>query len=305
MAKVCVLLSGSGVYDGAELHESVLTLLALHEAGAEVMMAAPRGPQLHVVNHLTGEVAEGEVRDILVESARIARGEISALEQVSLDEMDAVVLPGGFGVAKNLCTFALDGPACTVHEEVARFLKEARAKEIPLGFACISPALAAAVFREGILTVGRDDDGASDGLRAMGATAVACEVHEIVVDEVRKIVSTPAYMTGTNLVELRAGLKGMVDQVLEWALEDQKRKALKDLKGWSLNGRSLKKSWFFEGDEAPLAWVNQIWALAQAHGHHPDIELSYGTVTVRLTTHDVAGLSDADFMLAREIEACR
>lgn len=303
MAKVCVLLSGSGVYDGAELHEAVLTLLALHEAGAEVLMAAPSGPQLHVVNHLTGEVEEGETRDILIESARVARGEISSLDQVSLDDLDAVVLPGGFGVAKNLCSFALEGAECSVHEGVASFLKAARARGIPLGFACISPALAAAVFREGTLTVGRDDDGASDGLRALGAEAVACAPSEVVVDEARKTVSTPAYMTGTSLVELRAGLKGMVDQVLEWALADAQREALSTLEGWSLDGRALKRTWRFEGDVAPLTWVNQVWALAQERGHHPDLELSYGAVTVRLTTHDLGGLSEADFALAREINA--
>ena len=180
MAKVCVVLSGSGVYDGAELHESVLTLLALHEAGAEVLMTAPRGPQLHVVNHLTGEVAEGESRDILVESARIARGAITALDEVNLAEVDAVVFPGGFGVAKNLCTFALKGPECEVNEQVATFLNAARDQGIPLGFACISPALAAAVFKEGKLTVGSDDDPAAGGLRALGAEHVACRTEDVV-----------------------------------------------------------------------------------------------------------------------------
>ena len=303
MAKVCVLLSGSGVYDGAELHEAVLTLLALHEAGAEVLMAAPSGPQFHVINHLTGAVAEGETRDILVESARVARGEITALDQVSIDELDAVVLPGGFGVAKNLCSFAFDGPECSVHEGVARFLREARARSLPLGFACISPALAAAVFREGTLTVGRDDDGASEGLRALGATAVACEASGVIVDEERRTVSTPAYMTGTSLVELRAGLKGMVDQVLEWALDDAQRDALGTLEGWSLDGRSICRAWRFEDDKASIDWVNRVWSLAQAQGHHPDIELSYATVTIRLTTHDEGGLSEADFALARQIDA--
>ena len=303
MAKVCVVLSGAGVFDGAELHESVLTLLALQEAGAEVVMTAPRGPQLQVVNHLTGEVAEGESRDILVESARVARGEITALDELSLDELDAVVFPGGFGVAKNLCTFALDGPACSVHEGVASFLRAARERGLPLGFACISPALAAAVFREGTLTLGQDEGGAAEGLRALGAEPVACPANAVVVDEARKTVSTPAYMTGTSLLELREGLKGMVDQVLAWALEGEQAQALAGLDGWRLEGRGLVKRWRFEGDEAPLEWVQRLWALAQAHKHHPDLSLSYGEVIARLTTHDAGGLTEADFAMARAIDA--
>ena len=303
MAKICVVLSGSGVYDGAELHESVLTLLALHEAGAEVVMTAPSGPQLHVVNHLTGEVAEGESRDILVESARVARGAIVAIEDVNLDEIDGVVFPGGFGVAKNLCTFAIKGPECDVNTQVDTFLRAAHDRGLPLGFACISPALAAAVFREGKLTVGSDDDPAADGLRALGAEHVACRTEDVVVDEDRKIVSTPAYMTDTTLVNLRAGLKGMVDQVLTWAQNSAQSAAFAELDGWSLDGRSLAKTWRFEGDAAPLAWVNRVWEVAQVHQHHPDVTLGYGAVTIKLTTHDLGGLSAADFKLAGAIDA--
>ena len=303
MAKICVVLSGSGVYDGAELHESVLTLLALHEAGAEVIMTAPSGPQLHVINHLTGEVAEGESRDILVESARVARGAITAIDDVNLDDIDGIVFPGGFGAAKNLCDFAIKGPECEVNPQIETFLRAAHDRKLPLGFACISPAIAAAVFREGKLTVGSNDDPAAGGLRALGVEHVACPTEDVVVDEARKIVSTPAYMTDTNLVGLRAGLKGMVDQVLTWAQDSEISAAFAQLDGWQLDGKSLSKTWHFEGDQAPIAWVNQVWELAQTHQHHPDVNLGYGAVTINLTTHDQGGLSAADFKLAGAIDS--
>ena len=302
MTRVCVVLSGSGVYDGAELHESVLTLLALDEAGAEVVMTAPRGPQMHVVNHLTGEVAEGESRDILVESARVARGAITPLDELNLDEVDAVVFPGGFGVAKNLCDFAVKGPDCEINAEVRDMLLSARDRGLPLGFACISPALAAAVFRSGVLTVGSDEDPAAGGVRALGAEHVACEVDGVVVDADRRVVSTPAYMRETTLKSLRTGLKMMVDQVMSWALESSQAQALSQLEGWSLDARSLTKTWRFEGDQAPLEWTQRVWSLAQERQHHPDLSLSYGEVTIKLTTHDQGGLSEADFALAAAID---
>ena len=301
--KIAVLLSGCGVFDGAEIHESVLTLLALNEAGVDIVMAAPAGAQLHVVNHLTGQVAEGESRDVLVEAARIARGEIVDIESLDLSEVDGVVLPGGFGVAKNLCDFALVGPECKVDPRVAKFLKSAREQNLPMGFACISPALAAAVFNEGKLTVGSDQDPAADGLRALGVEHVACERDAVVCDEERKIVSTPAYMAETNLTALREGLRRMVDQVVFWANEAEYGEVLASLSGWSTTAKSLTKTWQFADDQASLAWVNQVWRLAQEKNHHPDIELSYNTVTIKLTTHDAGGITAADFKLAEEIEA--
>lgn len=218
MARVGVVLSGCGVYDGAEIHESVLTLLALDEAGAEVIMMAPSGPQMHVINHLTGEVMD-EARDIRVESARIARGAPRELKEVTVDELDALVFPGGFGVAKNLCDFAVQGADCTVNPDVAALVKAMHAAGKPLGFACIAPAMAAAIFKEagveGVkLTVGAADDGAAEAINAMGAHHVACPVEGVEVDAANKIATTPAYMIGGPLTGIREGLKGMVDQVL-------------------------------------------------------------------------------------------
>ena len=217
MARVGVVLSGCGVYDGAEIHESVLTLLALDERNAQAICLAPSGPQLHVVNHVSGEVAE-EQRDVLAESARIARGEIRDIAGISADDLDALIIPGGFGAAKNLCDFALKGPDCAVHPDVARLVRELHAAGKPLGFACIAPADAAAIFRgsgvEVSITVGDDASDAAAGIRAMGAVHTACAVDATVTDEVNRIVTTPAYMLAQRISDVRAGIDAMVERVL-------------------------------------------------------------------------------------------
>lgn len=217
MAKFGVVLSGCGVYDGAEIHEAVLTMLAIEEAGHDMLLMAPRGPQMHVIDHLVGAPTE-ETRDVLVESARIARGNISDMADVTADDFDALVFPGGFGAAKNLCDFAVKGVEATAHPEVARLVEATHAAGKPLGFACISPAMAAAIFRDaGIdnvaLTVGDLEDDASKAMAQMGANVLACPVRETRVDAARKIVSTPAYMTAQRITEVRDGVKAMVDQV--------------------------------------------------------------------------------------------
>ncbi len=216
--KVGVILSGCGVYDGSEIHEAVLTMLALDRRGAEMVLCAPDMAQMHVVNHLTGEVAEGEERNVLVESARIARGEIRDLAEVRADELDALILPGGFGAAKNLCDFAVKGPECSVHPEVARLVREVHAQGKPVASVCIAPALIAKVLggESPELTIGTDEATAG-ALEAMGARHVACPVKEFVVDRERKLVSTPAYMLGQRISEVAEGIDRTVEALLELA----------------------------------------------------------------------------------------
>lgn len=217
MPKVGVVLSGCGVFDGAEIHESVLTLLALDRAGAEVVCMAPDVEQMHVVNHLTGEPVAGETRNVLVESARIARGEIRDIAGVQAGQLDALIFPGGFGAAKNLCTFAVEGTGCTVHPEVARLVKEMHRAGKPLGFICIAPAMAAKIF-EGAgpitLTIGHDADTAK-AIEQLGQKHQLCSVKEFAVDEKNKIVSTPAYMLGQRIPEVAEGIEKLVDAVLK------------------------------------------------------------------------------------------
>jgi len=213
--KVGVILSGCGVYDGSEIHESVITMLALDREGAEMLLCAPDIEQMHVVNHLTGDVAEGESRNVLVESARIARGSIRDIATVSADEIDALILPGGFGAAKNLCDFAVQGSSCTVDEGVARLVREVHAQSKPIAAVCIAPALIARVLggENPSLTIGSDFDTA-EALESMGADHVTCPVRECVVDEKHRIITTPAYMLAQSMSEAAEGIEKTVRELL-------------------------------------------------------------------------------------------
>lgn len=216
--RVAVILSGCGVFDGAEIHESVLTLLALDEAGATYRVVAPDVPQMHVVNHHTGQPVEGESRNVLVEAARIARGAVLPLSEMDVSEFDAVILPGGFGAAKNLSTFATEGDACKVLPELAEKLQAAQAAGKPIGFLCIAPAIAARVFGSAHpkLTIGTDE-GTAKLLEAMGANHLACPVEDIVIDKSSKIVTSPAYMLAGRISEAAAGIRKLVQTVLQLA----------------------------------------------------------------------------------------
>ncbi|HPR64052.1 MAG TPA: isoprenoid biosynthesis glyoxalase ElbB [Thermoanaerobaculia bacterium] len=216
MAKVGVVLSGCGVYDGAEIHESVLTLLSLDRRGAEVIFMAPDQPQMHVINHLTGNVDEGSSRNVLVESARIARGKIRDLATVKAGDLDALIFPGGFGAAKNLSSFAVRGADSDVHPEVMRLVQEMSRAKKPIGFVCIAPAIAAKIFGPSSVkvTIGTDE-GTASALQKMGARHVACPVEKCVIDEEHHIVSTPAYMLAGHISEAADGIDALVEAVLK------------------------------------------------------------------------------------------
>jgi len=216
MARVAVVLSGCGYLDGAEVQESVLTLLALDRAGAEVECFAPDKEQLDVVDHRSGETAIGESRNVLAESARIARGEIRDIAQARAADFDAVILPGGYGAAKNLSSFAVDGPDCSVDPEVERLLREAEQAGKPIGLICIAPAIGARLFPEVELTIGSDADTAG-ALEQMGAHHKSCPVEAFVTDERARVVSCPAYMLGPGIKDVAAGIEGLVSEVLRLA----------------------------------------------------------------------------------------
>ena len=217
--KVAVLLAGCGVYDGSEIHESVLTMLALDAAGAAYECCAPEGDQMHVVDHLAGRPSEGEARSIMRESARIARGKVRPLSKVSAADYDALVIPGGFGAAKNLCTYAVDGREARANPEVARVVREFVKAGKPVGAMCIAPAAVAAVFRgdpdvRPVLTIGSDPGTAAD-LEAMGAAHLVCDVRDCVTDPRNRIVSTPAYMIGKGPAEVSVGIGKLVKALLD------------------------------------------------------------------------------------------
>ena len=218
--KIGVVLSGCGVYDGSEIHEAVIALLAIDRAGAEAVCMAPDMEQMHVVNHLTGEVAGNEKRNVLVESARIARGKIRNIKDVKAADVDALIFPGGFGAAKNLCDFAVKGADCSAHPEVARLVREVVQAKKPLAAICIAPALISRVLgNEKLaheLTIGTDA-GTAQAMEKMGSVHVSCPVSEFIVDRKNKIVSTPAYMLAGRISEAAEGIEKTVKALLEMA----------------------------------------------------------------------------------------
>jgi enhancing lycopene biosynthesis protein 2 len=220
MARVGVILSGCGVQDGSEIHEAVLTLLALDRAGADAVVAAPDRDQAEVVDHRTGKKSRSR-RNVLTESARIARGAISDVADLRADDLDAVVLPGGFGAAKNLSTFAVDGADCTVDEDVAKLLRAMHKAGKPIAALCIAPAILARVLGKKAapdLTVGNDPDTAA-ALEKMGAKHHETSVTQVLVDDANRIVSTPCYMLAERIGDVATGIEKAVGTVLRLAEE--------------------------------------------------------------------------------------
>jgi enhancing lycopene biosynthesis protein 2 len=217
MKKIGVVLSGCGVRDGSEIHEAVFALLAIDQAGCAAVCMAPDA-DFPVTNHLAMQET-GERRNMLVESARIARGAIRDIKDVRASDLDAVVFPGGFGAARNLCDFAVKGAAASVHPEVARLLKEMAAAGKPIGAICIAPVLIAAVLGKeyaASLTIGNDAGTAAE-IEKTGATHQECPVTGFVVDTRNKIVSTPAYMLATRISEVCEGIEKCVKEVIKLA----------------------------------------------------------------------------------------
>jgi enhancing lycopene biosynthesis protein 2 len=216
--KIGVVLSGCGVMDGSEIHEAVLTLVAIDRAGAEAVCMAPNIPQHHVIDHLTGGESLGEARNVLVESARIARGKIRDIATVKAADVDALIFPGGFGAVKNLCDYAFQGPKCSVNPEVARLAVEVHKARKPIGVICIAPVLVARIIGDEHpkITIGTDKATAKD-VEKMGAKHVSCPVFEFVVDRERKIVSTPAYMLAGSIREAAEGINQLVVAVIDLA----------------------------------------------------------------------------------------
>lgn len=216
--KAAVVLAGCGFKDGAEIRESVLALLALSQEGAEVEIFAPN-KDLEEIDHLTGETT-GAKRSVLKEAARIARSKIRDLKEARAENFDALIMPGGFGAAKNLCSFATEGVNHKVDAELERLMEEFIAQKKPIGAICIAPAIVAKVFQKhgGVkLTLGAVSD-ASKAVESMGASHVETRAHEIAIDADRKVVSTPAYMyDDAPLKDISEGIHKLVKQVAKFA----------------------------------------------------------------------------------------
>ena len=214
MSKIGIVLSGCGVNDGSEIHEAVITMLELDKAGAEMIVIAPNIDQLHVINHATGEEMD-DSRNVLIESARISRGNIEDIAGITSKGLDALIFPGGFGVVKNLSDYAMAGMECSVNPDVLRLSREVHNDGKPIGVICIAPAIMAKILAgETELTIGFDEQTASD-MDAMGAKHVLCPVDKIVVDKEKKVVSTPAYMEAKSIKEAASGIEKLVAEILK------------------------------------------------------------------------------------------
>jgi enhancing lycopene biosynthesis protein 2 len=229
LRNVAVVLSGSGVYDGSEIHEASACLVHLSRHSASVHVFAPDIPQKHVINHLTGEITP-ETRNVLVESARIARGgqNISSLDKLQVNQFQAIILPGGFGAAKNLSTFAFDGEQMTVNDNLAKILKDFLHSRKPIGMCCISPVIAAKLIPGVKLTLGKMKNlneneaknvfpysGSVLSARQMGADTQECDVNEICVDNHNRLVTTPAFMKNAPFHEVFDGIGLMIEKVIQ------------------------------------------------------------------------------------------
>ena len=219
MAKrIGVLLAGCGYLDGAEIHEATLTLYFLDKAGAEIITMAPNKPQADVVDHQQGAPTEGETRNVFTESARISRGNLRDVAEVKASELDALVIPGGFGAAKNLCTFAMDGPNCSVDPGVEKLVKAMHGAKKPIGALCIAPALIARVLGPDFnveVTIG-NDAGTAEAIGKMGGQHADRTVDDIAVDEKNRVVTTPCYMLGPGPAAVGAGIEKLVGKLLAW-----------------------------------------------------------------------------------------
>jgi len=215
--KIAIVLSGCGFKDGSEIHESVLTILSVVKTGSTPLFFAPDKNQTKVTNHITDDVAE-EQRNILNESARIARGNIKDIKKLKASDVDAVIFPGGYGAAVNLCDFALKGPECSVDPEVERVIKDFHKAKKPIGAICIAPALISKVLgTHGVeVTIGTDKQTAS-AIEKTGSKHINKQVDEIHLDEKNKVVSTPAYMLAQNIAEAEKGISKLVNKVVDMA----------------------------------------------------------------------------------------
>lgn len=221
--RVAVLLAGCGVYDGSEINETCAVMVHLSRAGAEVKVFAPNEEQMHVVNHCEGKPGT-EKRNVLQESARIARGDVTDLAKLDVASFDALVIPGGFGVAKNLSDWATKGKDCCVKPQVEKVIKGFHAAGKPIAMCCIAPVLAAKVLPGCEVTVGQDCEsdkwpyaGTAKALGELGCKHVNKDVKEAHVDKKNKLVTTSAFMCNAPVHEVFDGVGVMVTEVLKLA----------------------------------------------------------------------------------------
>lgn len=211
--KIAIILAGNGVFDGAEIHETVMTMYAVMQQGAEYQLFAPDKKHHHVINHLTGDEMDEE-RNVLTEAARIGRGNVKKLDELDMKDFDALMMPGGFGVAKNLSDFAFKGPECEVDPLVEKVILQTVEQKKPIGAICISPAVVARVLEKVEVTIGQDTDTAK-AIEAMGGSHKNTDHGEVVIDQKYKLATTPCYMLDSNILQIADGAQNITKAVFE------------------------------------------------------------------------------------------
>ncbi len=211
--KFAVLLSGCGVFDGAEIHEATLTMYAIMKNGCEYEIFAPDVNQYHVVNHISGEEMN-ETRNVLVESARIARGNIKDLKDFNAELFDVLIFPGGFGAAKNLSSFAFDGEKMSVNEDVEKAILDMIKLKKPIGALCIAPVILAKVLSKVDLTIGQDK-GTAEAIEKLGSNHIQTSHGDVVIDKKYKIATTPCYMLDATILDIAEGADNVVKALVE------------------------------------------------------------------------------------------
>ncbi|WP_158774905.1 isoprenoid biosynthesis glyoxalase ElbB [Cobetia sp. L2A1] len=222
--QVALILSGCGVYDGSEIYETTLTMLRLDQLGIAYECFAPDIEQHHVINHSTGEEMH-ETRNVLIESARLARGKVRPLDELSVDDFDALILPGGFGAAKNLSNFAVKGADFEVIEGLRAAVQPFHEEGKPIGVMCIAPVMVPQLLGQGISVTVGSDASVAGAISAQGGLHKSCEVTDIVIDAANRVITTPAYMLAERISEAAEGIFKLVDRIDGWITDDQAREA--------------------------------------------------------------------------------
>lgn len=218
---IAIILSGCGVYDGSEIFEATLTFLAIEHHGSTFQCFAPDIEQTKVVNHLTGETMKEETRNVLVESARLCRGNIKNLNELREQDFDGLILPGGFGAAINLSDYATAGVKASINPDVYSAVRSFADAKKPVGFICIAPVLVPLIYKKGVhVTIGNDQQTA-EAINEMGAIHMPCDVDDFIVDMVKNVVTTPAFMLANNITEAQTGIDNLVTELISLCSFDE------------------------------------------------------------------------------------
>lgn len=207
---IAVVLSGCGRADGSEIHESVCALLCLENMGCTYQCFAPDIKQAAVINHVNNQPMS-EKRNVLIEAARIARGNILDIKEFNPDDFDGIIFPGGMGAVTNWCDFAEKGTDCTVNTSIYSVIRQCYDKKLVIGAMCIAPVLIAMVLADKKVhfTLGAGGNMAKK-LEALGAVHEEVGVSDVCIDRKNLVCTTPAYMLATNMIEVCQGAQNMI-----------------------------------------------------------------------------------------------